>query len=73
MYVYQWRANAGDRFDAGLLRPDGTARPSYAALARDLAAQARGALEGDVVHPPPRPSAAARRLHHDPPAPAPGA
>ena len=40
MYVYQWRANAGDRFDAGLLRPDGTARPSYAALARDLAAQA---------------------------------
>ena len=40
MYVYQWRANAGDRFDAGLVRPDATARPSYAALARDLAAQA---------------------------------
>ena len=39
-YVYQWKANALDRFDAGLLRPDGTARPSYAALARDLAAQA---------------------------------
>ena len=39
MYVYQWRANAGDRFDAGLVRPDGPARPSYAALARDLAAQ----------------------------------
>jgi len=39
MYVYQWKANAGDRFDAGLVRPDGTARPSYAALARDLAAQ----------------------------------
>ena len=39
MYVYQWRANSGDRFDAGLVRPDGTARPSYAALARDLAAQ----------------------------------
>jgi hypothetical protein len=39
-YVYQWRANAGDRFDAGLVRPDGTARPSYATLARDLAAQA---------------------------------
>ena len=67
MYVYQWRANAGDRFDAGLLRPDGTARPSYAALARDLAAQARAALEGDVVHPARRPAAAARRLHHDRP------
>jgi hypothetical protein len=40
MYVYQWRANTGDRFDAGLVRPDGAARPSYAALARDLAAQA---------------------------------
>jgi hypothetical protein len=40
MYVYQWRANAGDRFDAGLVRPDATARPSYVALARDLAAQA---------------------------------
>jgi Glycosyl hydrolase catalytic core len=40
MYVYQWRAGAGDRFDAGLVRPDGTARPGYATLARDLAAQA---------------------------------
>ena len=39
MYIYQWRANATDRFDAGLVRPDGSARPSYAALARDLAAQ----------------------------------
>jgi hypothetical protein len=40
MYVYQWRAKATDRFDAGLVRPDGTTRPSYTALARDLAAQA---------------------------------
>ena len=39
MYVYQWRANVGDRFDAGLVRPDGTARPSYATLVRDLAAR----------------------------------
>jgi Glycosyl hydrolase catalytic core len=39
MYVYQWRANGGDRFDAGLVRTDGSARPSYATLARDLAAQ----------------------------------
>jgi hypothetical protein len=40
MYVYQWQAKATDRFDAGLVRPDGTTRPSYTALARDLAAQA---------------------------------
>jgi len=39
MYIYQWRANATDRFDAGLVRPDDTTRPSYTALARDLAAQ----------------------------------
>jgi hypothetical protein len=39
MYVYQWRANASDRFDAGLVRVDATARPSYAALARNLTAQ----------------------------------
>jgi hypothetical protein len=36
MYVYQWRAGASDRFDSGLLRPDGTARPSYTALVADL-------------------------------------
>jgi hypothetical protein len=40
MYVYQWQAKATDRFDAGLVRPDGSVRPSYAALGRDLAAQA---------------------------------
>jgi hypothetical protein len=40
MYVYQWQAKATDRFDAGLVRPDGATRPSYTALARDLAAQA---------------------------------
>lgn len=38
MYVYQWRAWVDDRFDAGLARPDGTLRPSYFALQRDLAA-----------------------------------
>jgi hypothetical protein len=40
MYVYQWRAGASDRFDSGLVRPDGTARPSYARMVRDLAAMA---------------------------------
>jgi hypothetical protein len=38
MYVYQWQAAALDRFDAGLLRPDGTPRPSYDRLVADLAA-----------------------------------
>jgi hypothetical protein len=37
MYIYEWRAFAGDPFDAGLIRPDGTARPSLDALRRGLA------------------------------------
>ena len=32
MYIYHWRAGASDLFDAGVLRPDGSERPSYAAL-----------------------------------------
>jgi hypothetical protein len=28
MYLYQWQSTAHDEFDAGLLRPDGSARPS---------------------------------------------
>lgn len=38
MYVYQWKAWPTDTFDAGLVRPDGTIRPSYYAFQRDLAA-----------------------------------
>ncbi|MCW2983350.1 MAG: hypothetical protein JWR63_920, partial [Conexibacter sp.] len=34
MYIYEWMAFAGDAFDAGLVRPDGSARPSLAALQR---------------------------------------
>jgi hypothetical protein len=41
MYVYHWRASPLARFDSGLTRPDGTLRPSYDALVRDLAAQAK--------------------------------
>lgn len=52
MYLYQWRAAPGDRFDAGLLRPDGVARLSYTALARNLDATAAAAA----------PSAAARTV-----------
>jgi hypothetical protein len=40
MYVYQWRASALDRFDSGLVRPDGSLRPSYARVVRQLAAMA---------------------------------
>ena len=40
MYLYQWRAGASDRFDAGLVRPDGTVRPGLAAARRGLAALA---------------------------------
>jgi len=40
MYIYQWRASALDRFDSGLVRPDGSLRPSYTRVVRDLAAMA---------------------------------
>ena len=40
MYVYQWRASALDRFDSGLVRPDGSLRPSYTRVVRDVAAMA---------------------------------
>jgi hypothetical protein len=38
MYFYSWMAYTNDTFDAGLVRPDGTTRPSLTALQRDLAA-----------------------------------
>ncbi len=36
LYLYQWRASAAEAWDSGLLRPDGTPRPSFAALAERL-------------------------------------
>jgi hypothetical protein len=33
VFIYQWRTAPWEPWDAGLLRPDGTPRPSYAALA----------------------------------------
>jgi hypothetical protein len=39
MYVYHWRAGATSRFDAGLVRPDASLRPSYAAMLRGIAGQ----------------------------------
>jgi hypothetical protein len=38
MYVYQWRAGPADLFDAGVVRPDGSVRPSYAAFAAGMKA-----------------------------------
>ena len=38
LYVYHWQAGPFDRFDAGLIRPDGSTRPSYDALRRNLGA-----------------------------------
>ena len=33
IYVYQWKVNfKGDRFDAGVVRPNGTPRPSFDVL-----------------------------------------
>ena len=40
MYVYHWKGTTGGRFDAGLVRPDDSLRPSYAAVVRGIAAQA---------------------------------
>lgn len=40
MYVYQWQAASLDRFDSGLVRPDGSSRPSLARLQAQLAGAA---------------------------------
>jgi hypothetical protein len=37
LYIYHWKQPAGDpRFDAGLLRSDGTARPAYSTVRSQL-------------------------------------
>jgi hypothetical protein len=37
LYVYQWSgANPGDRFDAGVLGPDGKPRPAYDVIRKAL-------------------------------------
>jgi hypothetical protein len=41
LYIYHWQQSSGDnRFDAGLLRNDGTARPAYTTVKRQLATRA---------------------------------
>jgi hypothetical protein len=54
LYVYQWRAAPGDRFDAGLLRPDGRPRPALAIVQQEL-----GALPGPAAAAVPGVTAAA--------------
>jgi hypothetical protein len=39
MYIYHWQSGATSRFDAGLVRPDGSLRPSYTAVVRGIAGQ----------------------------------
>ncbi len=39
MYVYHWQSGPTSRFDAGLVRPDSSLRPSYAAMLRGIAGQ----------------------------------
>jgi hypothetical protein len=54
MYVYHWRSGATSRFDAGLARPDGSLRPSYAAMLRGIAGQPAAdaaALDPARTHP----------------------
>ena len=46
MYVYHWQSGATSRFDAGLVRPDGSLRPSYAAMQRGIAGQPRRGATG---------------------------
>src|SRR4051794_11803729 len=46
VYVYQWRAGAFDQFDAGLVRPDGSERPSYGALVAGLRSLPQAASPG---------------------------
>jgi hypothetical protein len=36
IYLYQWKADPADRFDAGLLRADGRARPALAVVQQQL-------------------------------------
>ncbi len=68
LFIYQWRASPWEPWDAGLLRPDGTPRPSYAVLASYVGApvpptQARLA-DGTPAAPAPRrvPKQAVARL-----------
>jgi hypothetical protein len=46
MYVYHWRGTVGGRFDAGLVRPDDSLRPSYAAVVRGIAGQPAATATG---------------------------
>ena len=48
MYVYHWKGTTDGRFDSGLVRPDDSLRPSYAAVVRGIAGQATTTSEPGV-------------------------
>jgi hypothetical protein len=48
MYLYQWRADADGRFDAGLIRPDGSSRPALDVVRTQLAAMPGAAADSSV-------------------------
>jgi hypothetical protein len=52
LYVYHWQGRAGDHFDAGLARPDGSLRPSYWRLVTQLAGQGRAAVVSPAIPAP---------------------
>jgi hypothetical protein len=54
VYLYQWRAGH-DRFDAGLLGPDGTPRPGYGVLQRALRRRPEALLVNGRAAEPARP------------------
>lgn len=61
MYLYHWRAHTlTDTFDAGLVRPDGTARNSLARVQANLAAFGPGAAARVVAAPSPQATVSAR-------------
>jgi hypothetical protein len=48
VYLYQWQTGPDARFDAGLLRPDGSARPAYEAVRTQAGAFARPSAGGSA-------------------------
>jgi hypothetical protein len=48
MYLYQWQADAQGRFDAGLIRSDGSSRPALDVVRTQLAAMPGAAADSSV-------------------------
>jgi hypothetical protein len=59
VYFYRWRVAPGELWDSGLLRPDGTPRPSFTEIAKRL----RPGVPAPVVSPVPAPPATPAARH----------